>query len=148
MSHLSAVHSPLARSVRLGPRARRAIRLVARLVNPLTLLVAGRRWMPVVGVMHHRGRQTGRTFATPLGMRIRGDRVYLPLTFSEHAAWYRNVVAAGSCVVTYLGSNRRLVEPEVVDYAAAASAFPRYERLQFRLIGINEYLVMRISEEA
>ena len=35
----------------------------------------------------------------------------------------------------------------VVDYATAAPAFPRYERLQFRLIGINEFLVMSQSKE-
>jgi hypothetical protein len=27
----------------------------------------------------------------------------------------------------------------------AAPAFPRYERLQFRLIGINEYLRLRVA---
>ena len=35
------------------------------------------------------------------------------------------------------------VEPQVIEYSAAAPAFPRYELLQFRLIGINEYLRMR-----
>jgi deazaflavin-dependent oxidoreductase (nitroreductase family) len=146
MSHMTAVRDPRERGSRFGPRFRRGIRFVARFVNPLTLLVAGRRWMPVVGVMHHRGRRTGRMYATPLGMRARADLVYVPLTFSEHAAWYRNVVAAGTCVVTYLGRDIRLVDPQVVDHAAASPAFPGYERLQFRLAGINEYLVMRISE--
>src|SRR5205823_14255345 len=56
----------------IRPRARRVIRAVARLVNPVVLLVAGRRWMPVVGVMHHRGRRSGRAYATPLGMRPLG----------------------------------------------------------------------------
>jgi EmrB/QacA subfamily drug resistance transporter len=36
-----------------------------------------------------------------------------------------------------------VIEPEVVDYATARHAFPRYELLQFRLIGINEYLRLR-----
>ena len=129
-----------------SPRVRSVIRFVARFVNPLTLLVAGRSWMPVVGVMRHRGRKTGRMYATPLGMRHVGDAFVMPLTFSEEAAWYRNVIAAGSCEVTYLGRDYRLSHPEVIDYAAAAQAFPRYERAQFRLIGINEYL--RLREQA
>ena len=145
MSQTTAVqNSP---GVHLGPRVRAAIRFVARFVNPLTLLVAGRRWMPVVGVLHHRGRTTGRAYATPLGMRSLGSRFVMPLTFGDSAAWYRNVVAAGSCDVTYMGREHRLVDTRVVDYAAAAPAFPRYERLQFRLVGINEYLVMTRSEE-
>jgi hypothetical protein len=41
-----------------------------------------------------------------------------------------------------------LVEPEVIDYPAAAPVFPGYERLQFRLIGINEYLRLRIADSA
>src|SRR5579864_250182 len=131
------------RTLRLGPTARRLVRFAARLINPLTLLVAGRRWMPIVGVLAHRGRSSGRLYSTPLGMRHYGDSFVMPLTFSESAAWYRNVRAAGWCVVRYRGSEYMLVSPEVIDYAAAAPAFPRYELLQFRLVGINEYLRMR-----
>jgi deazaflavin-dependent oxidoreductase (nitroreductase family) len=146
MSHMTAVQSHRARGIRLGPRARAVIRFAARFVNPLTLVIAGRRWMPVVGVLRHRGQRSGRTYATPLGMRRLGDTFFMPLTFGESAAWYRNLTAAGRCEVSYAGRTHTLVEPRVVDYAAAARAFPRYERLQFRLIGINQYLVMRIQE--
>jgi deazaflavin-dependent oxidoreductase (nitroreductase family) len=131
------------RTLHLGPTARRAVRFAAGLINPLTLLVAGRRWMPIVGVLIHRGRASGRVYSTPLGMRHLGDSFVMPLTFSESAAWYRNIRAAGWGVVRYMGREYTLVSPEVIDYAAAAPAFPRYELLQFRLIGINEYLRMR-----
>jgi len=147
MSHMTAVQHRPARGLHLGRRTRAVIRFAARFVNPLTMLVAGRRWMPVVGVLRHTGRRSGRTYATPLGMRRLGDSFVIPLTFSESAAWYRNLVAAGGCEVTYLGRTYTLAEPRVVDYAAAAPAFPRYERLQFRALGINEYLVMRQSKE-
>jgi len=99
--------------------------------------------MPVVGVIHHRGRKSGRMYATPLGMRPLGDTFVMPRTFGENAAWYLNVKAAGWCVVTYRGREYTLVEPQVIEYSAAAPAFPRYELLQFRLVGINEYLRMR-----
>jgi EmrB/QacA subfamily drug resistance transporter/deazaflavin-dependent oxidoreductase (nitroreductase family) len=128
----------------LGPRARRVVRFAARFVNPLVLFVAGRRWMPIVGILHHRGRRTGHEYATPIGMRPLGDGFVIPRTFSDNAAWYQNIKAAGEGRVTYLGRHYRVVEPEVVDYATARPAFPRYERLQFRLIGINEYLRLRV----
>ena len=131
------------RRLHLGPTARSAVRFVARFVNPLTLLIAGRRWMPVVGVLVHRGRKSGRLYRTPLGMRPFGTSFVMPLTFSEDAGWYRNVRASGWCLVRYKGREHTLVAPEVIDYAAAAPAFPRYELLQFRLVGINEYLRMR-----
>jgi len=132
-----------ARSINLGPRARRIVRFFARFINPLTLLIAGRRWMPVVGVLRHRGRKSGRMHATPLGMRPLGDSFVMPRTFSQKAAWYLNVKASGWCLITYKGHDYTLIEPEVIDYAEAAPAFPRYELLQFRLVGITEYLRMR-----
>ncbi len=140
MSAHHAIHSTT-----LGPRTRRVVRFAAHILNPAVLLIAGRRWNPVVGILHHRGRRSGRAYATPLGMRPLGDSFIMPRTFGEDAAWYRNVLAAGGCVVTYRGSDYTLVEPEVIDYATAAPAFPRYERLQFRLIGINEYLRLRLT---
>ena len=100
--------------------------------------------MRIVGVIRHRGRRTGRPYATPLGMRRIGDSFVMPLTFGDSAAWYRNVSASGSCEVTYMGRNYTLTEPEVIDYETAAPAFPRYELLQFRFVGIAQYLRMQI----
>ena len=130
----------------LGPRARRAVRFVARIVNPIILLMAGRWWMPVVGILRHQGRRSGRMYATPIGMRPLGDSFVIPRTFSDNAAWYLNIKAAGGATVKYLGRTYELVDPEVVDYATARPAFPRYELLQFRLIGINEYLRLRVAD--
>ncbi|HXD82483.1 MAG TPA: nitroreductase family deazaflavin-dependent oxidoreductase [Candidatus Acidoferrum sp.] len=131
-------------TINLGPRARKVVRFVASFVNPLVLLIAGRRWMPVVGILRHRGRRSGRLYATPIGMRPLGDSFVIPRTFSDHAAWYLNIKAAGEATVKYLGRDYELVDPQVVDYATAKPAFPRYELLQFRLIGINEYLRLRV----
>ena len=75
-------------TLQLGARARAAVRSVARFVNPLVLLIAGRRWMPIVGVLHHAGRNTGRMYASPLGMRPYRGAFVMPLTFSENAGWY------------------------------------------------------------
>ncbi len=137
--------SNMSNTISLGPRARRAVRSVAAFVNPIVLLIAGRRWMPVVGILHHRGRRSGHMHATPIGMRQLGDSFVIPRTFSENAAWYLNIKASGTATVKYLGRTYELTDPEVVDYATAKPAFPRYELLQFRLIGINEYLRLRIS---
>ena len=101
--------------------------------------------MPILGVLRHRGRRSGRIYATPLGMRPLGSTFVMPRTFGASAAWYQNVLASGWCVVTYRGRDFTLIEPEVVDYDSAAPAFPRYELLQFRLAGINEYLRLRLA---
>jgi len=134
---------PARNMIRLGPRARRLIRAVARVVNPLVLRIAGRRHMPIVGIVHHRGRRTGRAYATPLGVRPApvGGFV-MPLTFSEAAHWYQNIQAAGWCVITYRGADHTVAGPTVVDRVTAGPAYPRYERLALGLLGINEFVLL------
>jgi deazaflavin-dependent oxidoreductase (nitroreductase family) len=128
-------------AIRLGPRTRRLIRAVARVVNPLVLRIAGRRHMPILGIVHHRGRKTGRRYATPLGVRPdAGGGFVIPLTFSQASHWYQNIRAAGSCIITYQGADHTLTAPVLVDRATAGPAYPRYERLALRLIGINEFV--------
>lgn len=126
-----------------SPGLRHAIRAVARLVNPPLLLIAGRGWMPIVGVIHHRGRRSGRLYSTPLGMRPFGDALALPRTFGSNAAWYRNLIAAGWVELTYRGRTWRAGAPELRDLRAVASAIPRYERALFKLLGIDEFLLLR-----
>ena len=97
--------------------------------------------MPVVGIVHHRGRKTGRLYATPLGIRpAAAGGFVMPLTYGEAAGWYRNIVAAGSCVITWRGADHAVDSAVIVDRATALPAFPRYERLALRAIGINEFV--------
>ena len=128
------------RSLHLGPRARRAVRLAARFVNPVVLLIAGKSWNPIVGILHHRGRRTGRMYASPVGMRPTGSGFVIPLTFSESSAWYRNALASEGADITYGGHRYHAATPEVIDFPTAAAAFPRYERVLFQLIGIAQFL--------
>src|SRR5258708_9420399 len=116
---------PARNALRLGPHTRRVIRSVARLVNPLVLRIAGRRHMPVVGIVHHRGRRTGRPYATPLGIRpATANGFVMPLTFGESAGWYRNIVAAGRCVITPRGAHPTLARPMIVYRATAPPPLP------------------------
>ena len=149
---MSAEHlqrAPVPNALRLGPRARRLIRSAARVVNPLVLRFAGGRHLPVLGVLHHRGRRTGREYATPLGIRpAAGGGFVMPLTFGEEAGWYRNIRAAGRCVVTWRGRDHTVTDPVIVDRAAALPAFPRYERLALRLVGIEQFVWLRDAPTA
>jgi deazaflavin-dependent oxidoreductase (nitroreductase family) len=144
---MSAEHlrqAPVPNALRLGPRARRLIRSIAKVVNPLVLRLAGRRHVPVLGILHHRGRRTGREYATPLGIRpAAAGGFVMPLTFGEAAGWYRNIRAAGSCVITWRGSDHAVTDPVIDDGETALPAFPRYERLALRLIGVRQFVWLR-----
>ena len=131
-----------ARLIETSPRVRTVVRALARFANPVVLLIAGRRWMPILGVVHHRGRRTGRLYATPLGMRRLGDGFVVPRTFGAGAAWYRNLLVAGGVEVAYRGARATAGAPRLCDLDAVAVAFPRYERAIFRLLGINDFVVL------
>jgi hypothetical protein len=127
-------------AIHLGPRTRRVVRAVARVVNPVVLAIAGRRFMPIVGKVHHRGRRTGRLYAAPLGVRPLGDGFVMPLTFSEALPVVPEHPGSG-LVRRYLPRHdRNVIGPLVVDGERTLPAFPRYERLFLRLLGIREFL--------
>src|SRR5258708_11434733 len=108
---------------------RSSLRFGRRLFNPLTLGLAGSRRLPLFAVVHHRGRRSGRSYTTPVGARRTADGFVIPLTFGERADWFRNVRAAGTCVIRWRGVDYPMIELEVVDWVAARSSFYAVERV-------------------
>src|SRR5947209_3839077 len=80
---------------------------LTRVFNPLALRFAGSRVMPLYAVIRHRGRRSGRVYATPVAVTRRGDALVVPLPFGSSADWCRNVVAAGECIVRWNGAEHR-----------------------------------------
>lgn len=130
-----------------APAVRRAarpmLRVATRLFNPLLGRLAGRRNLPFFAVVHHQGRRSGRAYATPTNARRIADGFIVPLTFGEGADWYRNVLAAGGCVVEWNGVMYPLVGPEIIDRATAQSAFSPLERMLLPVIGIERFVRLR-----
>ncbi|HEX2036566.1 MAG TPA: nitroreductase family deazaflavin-dependent oxidoreductase [Chloroflexota bacterium] len=130
-------------------RRQGAPRSAARLFNPLILSLAGTRLLPLYAVITHRGRRTGKAFRTPVVARPTGDGFIVPMPWGERTDWYRNVRAAGGCVIRWKGRDYEVVQPEVVDVAAAAGAgFGALERLIIDRFKITQYLRLRHRGEA
>ncbi len=151
-SEPETAHEKLARSavalkslvVRIINRAAHALlRVGVRHLNPLMLSLAGSPRLPMLAVIYHRGRRSGRSYATPLGARLIANGFVIPITFGEQANWFRNVQAAGGCVIRWKGADYPMIEPEVVDWATARSAFYPLERFVMPIIGIEQFVRLR-----
>jgi hypothetical protein len=97
----------------------------------------------MLAVIYHRGRRSGRSYATPLGARPVADGFVIPITFGEQANWFRNVQVAGGCVIRWKGANYSLIDPEVIDWATTQSAFYPVEWVVMPLIGIEQFMRLR-----
>ena len=128
------------------PRSRPALLGATRLFNPVVLLLAGTRLLPLYGVLQHRGRRSGKTFRTPVVVRRIEDGFIVPMPWGEGTDWYRNVRAAGECVIRWKGRDYPLAQPEVLDATAAQAAFSASQRAALVRFGINH--VLRLHQRA
>ena len=114
-----------------------------RIFNPLVLVLAGTRFLPLYGVIEHRGRRSGRVFHTPVVVRPTSDGFIVPMPWGERTDWFRNVRAAGECVIRWKGRDYALVQPEVIDAATARAVFGATQWSAMTRFGINQCLRLR-----
>lgn len=126
-----------------APRRRGVLHYATRLFNPLALRFAGTRFLPLYGVMEHRGRRSGNTFRTPIVVRPTADGFVVPMPWGTRTDWYRNVRAAGECVVRWNGRDYPMAQPEVIASADAPSAFNAFQRVALSRLGIRRCLRLR-----
>jgi deazaflavin-dependent oxidoreductase (nitroreductase family) len=117
-----------------------------RVFNPLIRRFAGSRAFPPFALTRHRGRRSGQAYATPVGARPTPYGFVIPLTFGERADWFRNVQAAGECVIRWRGREYPVVEPTVIDWSSARSAFSLIERIAIPLLGITQFVRLRHAQ--
>lgn len=123
------------------------IKGLAKVLNPALGKIAARGWIPVWGVVVHTGRKSGRRFATPIALAKTGDGFVIPLPWGPGTDWCRNLVAARGGIVRWGGHDHVVRDPEVVDRAAAAPAFPRLVRPLIPVVGIKRFLRVRLADE-
>jgi deazaflavin-dependent oxidoreductase (nitroreductase family) len=133
---------PLAPSGAHPSRFAALLRRAAHASDRVTRPLAGRRFFPLWGVVHYRGRRTGREYSIPVAIGVTRDAFLIPLPF-EGAQWYQNVLAAGECTVHWGGSDHLGVAPEVVSAAEAAPAFGFVVRRLIPRVGIARFLRLR-----
>lgn len=121
-----------------APRSNRTFLALARVFNRISIRVAGSRVFPLYGVIEHRGRRSGKVFRTPVVVKPTSDGFIVPMPYGESTDWFRNVLAAGGCVIRWNGREYRVGDPEVIHEAATKPiGFGSFERALMRQFGIN-----------
>jgi deazaflavin-dependent oxidoreductase (nitroreductase family) len=135
--------------VRPSPVVRVVMGPMTRVLNPLIKKLAGRRHFTMAAQIRHVGRRSGRSYVTPVGASLAGDRIVIPLTFGNQSDWSRNVRAAGGCSIRRGGIDYTAVRPELMDRVAARDlvrqAYGPVQRAAFRMLGIRQVMVLRLA---
>jgi deazaflavin-dependent oxidoreductase (nitroreductase family) len=114
-------------------------RMVAlpRLLNPLVLPLTRR--VPPLAVLHHRGRRSGRSYATPVQAYATPDGWLVALAYDHNAPFALNLLAAGGGEMTRAGHRYRISQPRRVG-REALKTLPALAALEMRVVGIDEFL--------
>jgi deazaflavin-dependent oxidoreductase (nitroreductase family) len=131
-----------------SPFVKIVIRPMTKVLNPLTVKLAGRPHFRMASQLTHTGRRSGRTYVTPVGARRAGDMVLIPLTFGNQSDWSRNVLAAGHCSLRLAGVDYQATAPVLLSPEEAGpdvrSAFGRLERASMGMLGIQQFLRLAV----
>jgi deazaflavin-dependent oxidoreductase (nitroreductase family) len=103
--------------------------------------------LPGFGVVHHRGRRSGRAFRTPVNVFPTDSGFVLALTYGPHTDWVRNVLAAGGCAVETRGRVVECVEPRLYRDPQRRGIRP-LERVVLGWLGVEEFIELRAAASA
>jgi len=117
--------------------------IVKRYINPITRPIAKN--LPTFAVLTHRGRNSGRTYRTPINVFRRGMDYFFFLTYGSDVQWVKNVLASGSCSIETRGRVVELVDPELISDPELRPAPPHVRFVERRIAGATQYLRMRAT---
>ena len=127
------------------PVKRAFLRLVKHTVNRVSVPLARSGHGPFV-LVRHVGRRSGRTYATPLVVARVPDGFVIELTYGPDVDWYRNITAAGGCVVVHRGVEYQVDRIESCSTADGLAAFGVPRSLVLRLLRRREFRRLHVAE--
>ena len=99
-------------------------------------------------LVRHVGRRTGRTFETPLLLARTPDGFVAELTYGADVDWYRNITAAGRCVVIQHGIEYPVDRIEPCSTQDGLTAFGPPRSLVLRLLRRHEFRRLHVEATA
>lgn len=94
-------------------------------------------------LIRHVGRTTGRSYETPVILAALPQGFVAELTYGDKVDWYRNIVAAGGCVVVYRGRQYRVNRIEPCSAQQGRDAYPAPFRQVLTAARRKEFRLLR-----
>jgi deazaflavin-dependent oxidoreductase (nitroreductase family) len=99
-------------------------------------------------LVRHVGRKSGKTYETPLILARVPDGFVAELTYGTDVNWYRNIVAAGECVIISGGAEYRIDRIEPCDPDTGIRAYGYPAALVLRLLRRHEFRLLHTAAAA
>ncbi len=116
--------------------------------DPLVRKIAGTRLGSLyfdLSVLKHVGRRSGREYVTFLAAYPLGDGFVLTLAYGPNVDWCRNIIATGTCTLTWKGHEYALEKPELLPISKAWEAYPLSTRPFIMAGGMKQCLWLHQS---
>jgi deazaflavin-dependent oxidoreductase (nitroreductase family) len=98
-------------------------------------------------LVRHVGRRSGRTYETPLILARVPDGFVAELTYGPSVSWYRNITAAGQCIVVFRGAEHHVDRIEHYSTDAGIRAFGNPAGPLLRLLRRHEFRLLHTAED-
>lgn len=129
-------------TARSSPARNVVRRFNKHVLNPVMVHLAGREhWY--AAAIRHTGRRSGRHYTTPVVADRIASAITVPLPYGVDVDWLKNIQQSGSAAVTVHGETFDVVEPRVIDAAAAQPLLTARHCRAFQRFGISEFVTMR-----
>ena len=114
------------------------------ILNPILGRIARSAHGPFA-IIRHVGRCSGKTYETPVIVFPYTGGFVLALTYGTEVDWYRNVVAAGRCVVIWHQREYAVEKIEPITLDAARPLLHQPEKTILKLIKTQHFIRMTYS---
>ena len=125
------------------PFPRGFARFNRKVANPVMRLTAG--WLPPFAIVRHRGRVTGRSYATPVLAFGTDDGLVFGVLYGRRSDWVTNLLAAGRAEIKRRGTAQAYLRPRLVGSDEGFRLLPAIVRGPFRLLGVRDFVRVTVS---
>ncbi len=112
-----------------------------RITNPILGRIARSAHGPFA-IIRHVGRKSGKTYETPVIVFPFAGGFVLALTYGKEVDWYRNVMAAGRCVVIWHQREYAVEKIEPITLEAAQPLLHQPETSILKLVNTQHFIRM------